>query len=464
VTFGDIFAYLLTIGVLIVVHEFAHYRVAVACGVKVDRFSIGFGRVLWRYRRTPDSTEFVLSAIPLGGYVRWIDDREDPPLRSGEAVQTFASKRLWQRAAIVAAGPVSNLVLAALLFSVVHWHGVQEPRAVIGTPPQASLAAAAGLRAGDLVTAAGHQGPGVVEPDWIDVRAMSDLNWALTQSLLRRESLSLRVRGADDHGERVVTLRLDQLPPGDLDAEMAARIGVAAQGPNPMIREVIAGGPGAVAGLKVGDRVLAVDGQQLADVQALLERIRSDVANGQPRSQNWSIERGGHVLQLQIQPRATTENGRPVARVDVGLASKAMPLVTVRYGLFEGLLLGAKRTWQLSAITLKIMGQMLTGQASLNNLSGPLSIAQAAGESLHRGFTYYFSLLAALSVSLGVLNLLPIPVLDGGHLMYYIFEAVTGRPVAGQWLRRLQSGGFAILLLLMSLALYNDVARHLGPH
>jgi regulator of sigma E protease len=460
----SLLAFLLTIGVLIVVHEFAHYRVAVACGVKVDRFSIGFGRVLWRRRRTPDSTEFVLSALPLGGYVRWIDDREDPPLRPDEAGRTFASKRLWQRALIVAAGPVSNLALAALLFAAAHWIGIEEPKALLAAPPRGSLAEAAGLRAGDLVTASGHAEEGAVEPDWVDVRAMSDLSWALTQSVLRREPLMLRVRAADGHGDRVVELRLDQLPAGDLDAKMAERIGIANLGGDPILGELVANGPAAQAGLKAGDRVLSVDGVPMTDVRMLLDRIRADVHEGAAQPQDWVVERAGQSVRVRVQPRVVVDKGQAVGRIDAALTAKSPQRVTVRYGLLEGLALGAQRTWQLSVITLKVMGQMLVGQASLNNLSGPLSIAQAAGESVHHGLTYYLSFLALVSVSLGVLNLLPVPVLDGGHLMYYIFELVTGRAVAGRWLRWLQSGGFAILLLLMSLALYNDVARLLGPH
>jgi regulator of sigma E protease len=458
-----VLAFVLTLGVLIVVHEYAHYRVAVACGVKVQRFSIGFGRVLWRRQPTPGGTEFVISALPLGGYVRWIDDREFPPIRPDEVRHTFGHKPLWQRAAIVAAGPLSNLLLAVVLYAAAHWIGIEEPRAVLASPPAASLAEQAGLHAGDVVTAVGRTDEGQADPDWTEVRSMTDLRWELTQAALRGERLFLRVSERGNHGERTAVLGLDALGSREIDAALARRIGIGVPYTEPVLKAVIAGGPAARAGLMEGDRVLEIDGRPVPDTQALLERIRASAQERAEPRQVWMIERRGQTMQLLVLPRVDRQGGERVGRIDAEL-SRAAAMTTVRYGAFEGLSLGVRRTVEVSALTLKMLGRMLVGQASLKNLSGPLTIAEYAGQSVQQGLAYYLGFLALVSVSLGVLNLLPLPMLDGGHLMYYIFEAVTGRPVAGAWLRWLQGGGALIMLLLMSLALYNDVARLLGLH
>jgi regulator of sigma E protease len=458
-----VLAFVLTLGILIPVHEYAHYRVARAFGVKAERFSIGFGRVLWRRQPRPDGTEFVLSAVPLGGYVRWIDDRESPPIAPHERSQMFAAHPLWQRATIVAAGPLSNLLLAVLLFAAAFWVGIDEPKAIIGQPTVGSLADAAGLRAGDLVLATGTPEAGAAEPDWTPVRAIDDLQSAVVDAALDHRRLYLRVRAPDEQGAHETVVELDRLPPHFDEDKLAGAIGLDGVYTPAVLGAVKPGGPAAAAGLREGDRVLAIAGRPVADAKALLQVIRADVQHGRAEAQPWRIERDGYVLDLVVQPRVDEERGQQIGRIDAYVGAQPA-MTTVRYGLVDGLAQGARRTMQTVRLTLRMLGQMVVGRASTDNLSGPVTIGQAAGQALRSGPAVYLGFLGWVSVSLGVLNFLPLPVLDGGHLMYYIFEAVTGRPVAGAWLRWLQGVGFVLILLLMSLALHNDMARLTGLH
>ena len=450
-----VLAFVLTLGSLIVIHEYGHYRVAVACGVKVLRFSVGFGRVLWRRQATPESTEFVLCMLPLGGYVKMLDEREGP-VASADLGRAFNRKPLWQRAAVVAAGPAANLLLAVLLYGAAHWVGLEEPKAVMGAPVASSIAEAAGLRSGDWARATSADGA-----EWRDVRSMTDLRWEVTQAVLHGEALQLMVTDAEGRAQRRVTLDLSGLGSRELDARLMQRIGLGGPLSEPVLGEVKPDGAGHRSGLRTGDRVLAIDDVAATDASTVRDAIRKSGSSGSPVPMRWRIERAGQVLTLDVVPSIASEGSATVGRL--GLYPGQPPeMVTVRYGLVDGLTQAATQTWQMSAMTVKMLGKMVIGQASLKNLSGPLTIADYAGQSVRLGLAYYLGFLAVVSVSLGVLNLLPLPVLDGGHLMYYLFEGVTGRPVSELWLDRLQRGGVAVMLMMMSLALYNDVARLLG--
>lgn len=453
-----VLAFILTLGILIVIHEYGHYRVAKACGVKVLRFSVGFGRVIWRRQASPDATEFVLSALPLGGYVRMLDEREgDVP--ASQRHMAFNRKPLWQRAAVVAAGPIANLLLAILLYAGANWIGISEPKAVMGVPAAGSIAERAGLRAGDWARAVSTDGS-----DWTELRSMNDLRWEVTQAVMRGQPLQLLVSDREGHGQRRTVLDLDTLGSREIDARLMRKIGLGSPFSEPVLGEVKAGGPADRAGLRPGDRVLSIDGTPIVEATTVRDLIRAsaiDVTTARPMT--WRVERAGQSLELTVQPMVVIDGGQRVGRVEVQ-PGQAPEVALVSYGAIDGLAKGASRTWEMSTLTLKMLGKMLIGEASLKNISGPLTIADFAGQSVQLGLAYYLGFLAVVSVSLGVLNLLPLPMLDGGHLMYYVFEAVTGRPVSDLWLERLQRGGVAIMLMMMSLALYNDVARLLGLH
>ncbi len=454
-----VLAFILTLGLLIVIHEYGHYRVAKACGVKVLRFSVGFGKVIWRRQPQPGGTEFVVSALPLGGYVRMLDEREGP-VAPNERHMAFNRKPLAQRAAIVAAGPAANLLLAILLYAVQHWIGIEEPKARLSAPVAESLADRAGMRSGDWVRAWSTDGA-----EWQDVRSLSDLRWQVTNAVLEGQRLQLLVTDGEGRAQRTVVLDLDSLNARDVDAKLMQSIGLGApyRGDTPTLSMVKAGGAGAQAGLQVGDTVLSVDGQPMRTIDELLRTIRTSGERSSTDPQRWVVQRGSQTVELAVRPAIVNDGERRIGRIEAALG-EPFEMVTVRYGAWEGLSHAAARTWEVSALTLRMLGRMLIGEASLKNLSGPLTIADYAGQSVRMGLAYYLGFLAVVSVSLGVLNLLPLPVLDGGHLMYYLFEAVTGRPLSDAWLERLQRGGVAVMLLMTSLALYNDVARLLGLH
>jgi regulator of sigma E protease len=454
-----IVAFVVALGLLIAVHEYGHYRVAVACGVKVLRFSVGFGKTLYRFKpknqKPGQDTEFVLGAFPLGGYVKMLDEREGP-VAPEERHLAFNTQPIKSRAAIVAAGPAANLLLAVLLYACVNWYGVQEPKPILASPVAGSVAEQAGLRGGELVQQAGFADD-ALQP----VRSFEDLRWLLTRGALDGRDVRLQVGQPGRGSQREALLPLSQLPSREADAQLFRHIGILGPYTPPVIGDVIDSGAAQRAGLRKGDVVLAVGHTAVVDGQQLRELIRHSVDNGKGVSENWRVQRGGQVLDLQLQPDVVEEGAVHIGRI--GAYVGAPPeWVKVRYGPIEGLEKGAVRTWEVSLLTLRMMGRMVIGEASLKNLSGPLTIADYAGKSASLGLTQYLVFLALISVSLGVLNLLPLPVLDGGHLMYYLWEAVTGKSVSDAWMERLQRGGVAVLLVMMTIALFNDVTRLFG--
>lgn len=450
-----VLAFIVALGLLIAVHEYGHYRVAVACGVRVLRFSVGFGNTLYRWKprnpRPGQDTEFVIGAFPLGGYVKMLDEREGP-VDPAERHRAFNTQPLKSRAAIVAAGPAANLLLAVLLYAAVNWIGVQEPEPVLGNPVAGSVAAAAGLRGGERVQGAGFEGE-----DTEPLRSFEELRWLLTRGALDGRNVRLELAGG-----REVLLPLATLDTRDADATLLRKVGIVAPWSAPVLGRIMAGGAAERAGLKEGDVVRAVGGRPVGDAQQLRDLIRAQVRDGKPVTSAWDVERQGRGLRVQVTPEVVADKGAAAIGRISAYVGEPPAMVTVRRGPLEGLWNGVVRTWDVSALTLRMMGRMLVGEASIKNLSGPLTIADYAGKSASMGITQYLLFLALISVSLGVLNLLPLPVLDGGHLMYYLWEAVTGRSVSDAWMERLQRGGVAVLLVMMSIALFNDFARLLG--
>jgi regulator of sigma E protease len=411
-------SFVVTLGILIVVHEYGHYRVAVACGIKVLKFSIGFGKPLYTWRLKNKPTEFAIGMLPLGGYVKMLDERE-APVDPVERHLAFNTQPLMSRAAVVAAGPMANLLLAVLLYAVVNWSGLQEPKAVLARPVAGSLADRAGLRGHETVQQAAFEGD-----ELQTVRSFEDLRWRLTQGALDGRDLTLVLGGDSGGSARPVLLELSKLGTPEADAQLFRKIGILGPWTQPVMGEVLAGSAAEKSGLHAGDVVqrvgdtAIVDGQQLREVIRAYGGTSARSASGSAATvtpQRWQILRAGQPLVLQVTPQIRQEGGVAVARI--GAYVGAPPeFVTVRYGPLDGLWHGTVHTWEVSLLTLKMMGKMVIGEASLKNLSGPLTIADYAGKSASLGWTAYLLFLALISVSLGVLNLLPLPVLDGGHL------------------------------------------------
>ena len=437
--------FLVAIGILVVVHEFGHYLAARWAGVKVLRFSVGFGKPLLSRRFGRDQTEWTLAALPLGGYVKMLDEREGA-VAAADLPRAFNRATVWRRIGIVAAGPAANFLLAIVFYWVLLMQGLPALKPVIGEPPANSPAAQAGLVAGDEI----------VRVNGIETPTFTDLRLTLLRAGVAGDPLRFELR--DGRQTRIDPVTLDT---DNLEQDTLRPLGIVRFDPviDPVIGKVLADGAAARAGLIEGDRVLAVDGRPINSWQDWVKIIRAQPG----RALALEIRRDNQTRVIRLTPDSVDEAGTRIGKIGAGPdidETVLAPLMTeVRYGPLDALWRGAVKTWDMSVFTLEMMGRMVLGQVSWKNLSGPLTIADYAGQSATLGWISFVSFLALVSVSLGVLNLLPIPLLDGGHLMYYVAEVLTGRPVSERIMETGARIGMMLLLLLMSFALFNDLQR-----
>ncbi|BEV15331.1 RIP metalloprotease RseP [Herbaspirillum sp. DW155] len=444
-------AFFVALGTLVVVHELGHYLVARWCGVKVLRFSVGMGRVIWSRRFGRDQTEWAISILPLGGYVKMLDAREQSMEEIPEAdlQREFTRQSVWRRIAIVAAGPIANFLLAIALFAGLYMHGVPEPVPVLRAAAQQSAAYQAGLRAGDRITAI----------NGAPVQVWSEVRWKLMQLVLEKADARLDIERPNPSGNGklldTVTLRLAGIGSNELEGDFLAKLGLALARP-PAIMGKILDGPAKAAGLQTGDHITSIDGLPVQDGLAFVEKVRESAG----KALLLQGLRGNTTFEARVTPDTVeeAESGKRIGRIKVEVPL-APEMATVSDDLLTAVAKGAQRTWDTSAMTVKMIGKMIVGQVSLKNITGPITIADYAGQTARVGLVSYLSFLAFISISLGVMNLLPIPVLDGGHLLYYALEILTGRPVSERFGEIAQRAGLGLLMALMLVAAFNDIVR-----
>lgn len=449
----SILAFIVAIGVLVTVHEFGHFWVARRMGVKVLRFSIGFGKPLWSWRSGADQTEYVIASLPLGGYVKMLDEREGD-VEAHELERSFNRKPVWRRFAIVAAGPLFNFLFAILAYYLIFLAGVGGIKPVIGEVANPSPAHTAGVQQRDLILAV----------NGIETRSWEKARFALLEQAVDSERIVLRVQGEDlQITDKVIDISgLEFLQNEQID--LLGDMGIASWQPDlpPIIAEVLPDGAGQRAGLQEDDRILSLNGTDIRNSRQWIETIRDHPQT----TMRLGILRDGVEMDLELTPDSRSEEEGPPygyigvrSRVEVPESLRREMSVVERYGPVEGLGEALDKTWRMTWLTLRVLGKLVTGEASVRNLSGPITIAHYAGISASIGLEPFLGFLAIISISLGVLNLLPVPMLDGGHLFYYLVEIFKGSPVSEQVEVIGQKVGIVLLFCLMSIALYNDLLR-----
>lgn len=445
-----VLAFLLALTLLIFVHELGHYLVARWCGVKVLRFSIGFGRPLIRWRVGADRTEWVIAAIPLGGYVRMLDERDHEPGQTivpQDLPRAFSRRPLWQRSAIVVAGPLANFLLAIGLYAALGWAGAERPVALVDEPAASTPAALAGVRSGDRIVSVN----GSTVAGWDGVRLR------LLDAVVTRQPAVL---GVERLGSvRELQVATDGLAPNAAESDFLRDLGLALAPGKVLIGQLISGEPAEKAGLQPGDQVVSVQGQPVKRARELIDIVRANPE----RVLSFTVLRGRDEISLSVRPLAFRTEGstQAIGRIGANLSDRVLT-ERVSLSTLDGLNHGIRQTWDMSVFSLRMLGRMLTGDLSVRNLSGPVTIADLAGQTAKTGWASYISFLALISISLGVLNLLPVPMLDGGHLVYYALEAIRGRPLSERFLELSQKAGLTLVIMMMALALFNDLSRLIG--
>ncbi|MBU2869894.1 sigma E protease regulator RseP [Colwellia sp. E2M01] len=443
-------SFVVALGILVTVHEYGHFWVARKSGVKVERFSVGFGKAIFK-RTGKDGTEYVLALIPLGGYVKMLDERVDDVLPEDKN-KTFNSKSLYQRIAIVAAGPIANFVFALFALYLMFLIGVPSVKPVIGNVAESSIASKAGLTSNaEIVSINGNK-----TRDWQEV------NFALIGEIGNKE---IEIKSKQGDGFYIATSVLDtkdwRFSPDKVSA--LTSLGITPYRPNVHneLATVADESPAKLAGLQVGDVLVGVNGKSLDTWVEFSQEIKLYPA----QEVLVTINRGGNIMSLPLTPKSIEQNGKTIGYIGVAPKADAWPesqRIELSYGPIDALTESAKRTWNLTSLTFGMIGKLITGDVSVKNLSGPIGIAQGAGSSAEHGFVYFLGFLALISINLGIINLLPLPVLDGGHLLYYLIELFTGKEVP----EKVQESGFKFgalaLLTLMAIGLFNDFGRVLG--
>lgn len=448
----SILAFIAAIGILVTIHEFGHYLVARLCGVKVLRFSVGFGKPVWSVHHGKDNIEYALAAIPLGGYVKMLDEREGE-VDEKDLARAFNRQNVAKRFAIVLAGPAFNFLFAIVAYSLLFMSGVNGIKPFVDVTDQAGIAHSAGIQSQDLILSVN----GIETPSWQKARL------TMMQQAVDGKALQLKVQHPDSQLDEIElkTDGLDFLQQDNTD--LLDQLGLRMWRPAlpPLIDEVIAGGAAESAGLQAEDKIIALDGEKIGNVRQWVDKIRANPG----RTMSLVVERANQTVNLSITPRSQQEDGKIIGFIGVKNVVVIPPemrrklTVIEQYDVVDAVAEAVHKTWNMSVLTLQVLGKLVIGEASVKNLSGPITIAKYAGLSAQIGLEQFIAFLAIISISLGVLNLLPVPMLDGGHLFYYLIEIVKGSPVSESTEAVGQRIGMALLMLLMTIAIYNDVLR-----
>ncbi len=443
-------SFIIALGILVTVHEYGHFWVARKNGVKVERFSVGFGRAIWK-RKAADGTEYVVALIPLGGYVKMLDERVDNVLPADKD-KTFNSKSVYQRIAIVSAGPLANFIFALFALYLMFLIGVPSVKPIIGEITPNSIADNAGL----------EEDSEIISIDGKSIRDWQEVNFALISQIGNK---NIEIKAKVNESQYIKTFNLNTVDWKFAPEKVSALTSLGIIPFSPKVYNELAAvakeSPAEKSGLLVGDELIALNGVKTEDWQVFANEVKRYPG----KEVLITIKRDQQILSIPLTPNSVEQGGAIVGYIGVGPKIEAWPkafLIDLSYGPLDAMLESAKRTWQLTSLTFGMIGKLITGDVSVKNLSGPIGIAQGAGSSAGHGFVYFLGFLALISINLGIINLLPLPVLDGGHLLYYLIELFTGKEVP----ENIQEAGFKFgalaLLMLMAIGLINDFSRVLG--